>query len=257
MILGLREVYRRFALFNIAVLFAFLSACAQTAISPISQSSSVSAQNTALATADKPDRVLVYDFVATPRDVKPDSALGVMFLRRFVQQVSPTEEEVKIGREVANAMSAALVTYISNLGIPAERAYDFTLPTRGDFSVEGQFITIDEGNRLRRIGIGLGAGASEVKMLVQLYDITRRGRLRLEEFEATAKSGRKPGIAETMPAGAAVRGAAGIATAGGIAALTSSRESVEADARHAAKTIAKKIAALFATYGWISNDQPF
>ncbi len=233
----------------------FLVACAQTTVTPYGQSSPVASVIPSAAPAVKPQRVLMCDFAVSPHDVTPDSAIGVRLLERVLKEVSLTQEQIKIGREVADALSEALVKDISDLGIPAERAFDFSQPTDADLTVKGQFITIDEGNSLRRIGIGLGAGGTEVKVLVQVYDVTSSRRTRLEEFETTAKSSRKPGIAETMPVGAAIMGVTGIATSGGMAGLTSSRQTVEADARRAAKTIAKRIAELFARQGWISSDQ--
>lgn len=67
--------------------------------------------------------------------------------------------------------------------------------------IEGQFLSIDEGNRTKRVVIGLGAGRTDVKTLVQVYDARFGTRRLLEKFDADAKSGRKPGMAEMMAAG--------------------------------------------------------
>ena len=61
-------------------------------------------------------------------------------------------------------------------------------------SIEGQFLTIDEGNRARRLVIGFGAGASHVRIAVQMLE-TIAGQHRLvEDFYTNASSSRKPGF---------------------------------------------------------------
>ena len=48
----------------------------------------------------------------------------------------------------------------------AETASQIVLDGNSSFRIEGQFVSIDQGNRTRRLVIGLGAGASEVRTLV-------------------------------------------------------------------------------------------
>ena len=53
-------------------------------------------------------------------------------------------------------------------------------------SIEGQFLTIDEGNQTRRLVIGFGAGASHVRIAVQVLE-TIAGQHRLvEDFYTNA-----------------------------------------------------------------------
>jgi hypothetical protein len=154
----------------------------------------------------QPDRILVYDFAVSADDVSLDRAVGAQLLQHL-KGTSQTEEQLKIGRAMAQTLSAELVAAIQKLGLPAERAGNTPLLTDNTLAIEGQFVSIDEGNRLRRMVIGLGAGATEVKTQVQVYAVTPTNRTLLQEFETTAQSSRKPGMAETMGVGAAVRGA--------------------------------------------------
>ena len=100
--------------------------------------------------------------------------------------------------------------------------------------------------------IGLGAGSSEVRTLVQVYATTSDGRRLVEDFYTTVKSSRKPGMAETMGAGAAAgRVAESAAVSVGVTALTAHSQTVEGDAEAAAKAIAKELSKFFVQQGWI------
>ena len=108
--------------------------------------------------------------------------------------------------------------------------------TEGQLSIEGQFLTIDEGNRTRRLVIGFGAGASHVRIAVQMLE-TIAGQHRLvEDFYTNASSSRKPGFGPTMAGVGAVAGAASAVTAGvglGTTALMGPQDA-ESDTKQAA-----------------------
>lgn len=80
--------------------------------------------------------------------------------------------------------------------------------------VDGQFVKIDEGNRLRRMVIGLGMGQSALDTQVQLYQMVNGSAQQLTNFSTHADSGEMPGAALTAPAGAAAGGAAAAASLG-------------------------------------------
>jgi hypothetical protein len=94
--------------------------------------------------------------------------------------------------------------------------------------LDGQFTDINEGNRLRRMVIGLGVGASTLDSVVQVVQKTDQGSSELLDFSTHADSGYMPGAGVTGPAGAAAGGAAAVATlavnvaAGGVKTYTSS-----------------------------------
>lgn len=196
----------------------------------------------------RPERVVVYDFAVTPADIKLNSGPAARLLRRLGKD-SESDERTKLGREVAQKFSEELVKEIAELGLPAERAsHAPSLPDK-TLAVDGQFVSIDEGNRARRLVLGFGAGGTEVTAHVQVYMGTPDGSVLVEEFETKAESSKKPGVPVTMGAGAAVGGSAVVGAAAGGALDT--RASVEADARRTAKALAKELGALFARQGWI------
>jgi len=203
----------------------------------------------------KPDRVLVYDFAVSPNDVSLNRS-PVARLGNRLSGKSPTEEEIKVGRAVANALAEELVKRISALGLPAQRASGVQPPAEGTLVIEGQFVSIAEGNRLRRLVIGFGAGGSEVKTMAQVYLERAGGQYLVQEFETRAESSKKPGVATPMGVGAAVGGriATGAAVGGGLGVATEPRQTVEADARRTADELAKHLGQFFMAHGWIAKD---
>jgi hypothetical protein len=200
----------------------------------------------------RPDRILVYDFAASPDDV--DTSKGVIAdIEHLVKKAPRTKEEKAVGRHVANALSKALVKEIQNFGLPAERAAGTPSSSGNMLEIEGQFLSIDEGNRTERVIIGFGLGRTDVKTNVQLYDVTAQGRRAVEKFTTDAKSGRKPGMAVFVGAGA-LAGHAAVSTlvSGGVSAASEKfSANVEADAKRTAKEIAKRLGAFFVQQGWI------
>ena len=225
------------------------AACAPTKVRPV----------TSYGGADplpRPDRVLVYDFAVEPEQVSLNRGLFAR-LGRQVSSASTTDDELKVAREVASGFSDELVARIQKLGMPAERATADQVAPPGTLAITGEFLTIDEGNRMRRMIIGFGAGQSEVKALVQVALQTAHGPLLAEELEASAESARTPGVGPMAGAGVAARGAAEaastVAVSGGVHALTERRSEVEADARRIADELGKQLKKLFARHGWITE----
>ena len=141
------------------------------------------------------------------------------------------------------------------MGLPAERAFGQSQPIGNSYALEGQFLSIDEGNRTERVVIGLGLGRTNVKTLVQFYRDSDAGQRLIEELDVAAKSGRKPGMAETMGVGGLTGNLAVSAAVSGAAALGSETfsDTVEADAARTAKSVAKRLRTFFAEQGWVSQ----
>jgi hypothetical protein len=206
----------------------------------------------------KPQLIVVHDFTSNPGEVRLQSGLigRVTEEMRAAQGTPVAAQEAKLQDEVTRAMTAQLVQEIAKLGLPVTSA-ESAGPVAGPVvTVEGQFLTIDEGNRARRLLIGLGAGASHVRTAVQVFQ-TNGGQQRLvEDFYTNANSSRKPGLAVMGGAGAAV-GAATAVTAGVGAGTTviAGKQDAESDAKEAAVAVTKELAKFFAKQGWITAEQ--
>ena len=214
----------------------------------------------------KPDRIIVYDFAATPEEVPADDPLFGLYGRSTVPQ---TADEVILGRKLGAGIAGELVKEILSLGMPAERSSTGPIPGIGDLLIKGVFVSIDEGSRLQRIFIGFGSGAGELKTLVEIYQITTEGSRPLVSEEIKATGGKMPGMLFTVPA-AVLAGPAGLSVAAvsapgstaavGQATATSGGtnvaselgpESIGGAAKKTAKEITNALTRIFARYGWI------
>jgi len=200
----------------------------------------------------RPDVVLVYDLAVHPADISIDSALGKK-ARRSVSGSSVKDERQKVARKVVDAFSEKLVASVRKLGMMARRAAESPPGiSENAILVKGRFVRVDEGSRTKRMVFGFGAGRSELKALVRVYQTTEFGPRLLQEFETSARGSRKPGMAVPMGAGAVAGSVAtSAAISGGTGVISEKVGGVAADARRTAGKIAQELARLFARQGWI------
>jgi Domain of unknown function (DUF4410) len=181
----------------------------------------------------RPQLVVVHDYAVTREDVRVDSGIGARLER--MQQGTPDEQErLRVSHAVASALTTNLVQELRKIEMRAEAASMAPAIPGPTLSVEGQILSIDEGNKTRRMMIGLGAGASEVRTLTQVYQVKDGAHDLVEDFYTTAKS-------------------AAVATGVGLA--TERQQTAEADVKHAAREIARTMAKFFVEQGWITQDQ--
>ncbi len=198
----------------------------------------------------RPGRIIVHSFAATPGDIPADSAITGQYDRRDTPQ---TAQEVAVGRKLGDQVATRLVDEILKMGLPAERAGGGPAPQLGDLIIKGEFISIDEGSRLKRMLIGFGAGAAELKTFVEEYQVTVGGLRPLGSVEVKAGGGKTPGMLVPVVGGAvAGRAATSAAISGGMnVAQEMGPESIEGAAKRTAKEIAKVLSEAFKKRGWI------
>jgi Domain of unknown function (DUF4410) len=201
----------------------------------------------------RPDRVLVHDFAVTPTEVKLDSGLRGRLTQAFSSETT-SEQQYAAARETSAAMTAALAAGLQRYGLPVDRTSSTEAPGPGRFVlVDGQVLAVDEGNRTRRVMIGLGRGMSSVEIGARAYYLDGRAAPRpLESFNITVDSGYAPGAAETMGAGAvAGRAATSAAVGGGAhAAIEGGRADDVDEAKRAGHALAERIGKFFVRQGW-------
>jgi uncharacterized spore protein YtfJ len=200
----------------------------------------------------RPQLIVVHDFAVSASAVALDSAIGARALEA-VKGEPEVQAHLRIGEEVAKVLTENLVKEIGKLGIPTVTAAGATPVTGRGLQIEGQFLTVDQGNRLRRAVIGFGAGASEVRTMVQVFEATSEGRRLVEDFYTTAKSSRKPGFGPMAGAGAAISTVAtSAAMSSGVGLATAHSQTVEGDAKNTADEIVRMLKKFFAEQGWIA-----
>lgn len=238
---------------GIPLLAAIAAFAAIGAFGCASTSLSVSSEY-AGALLPRPQRILVFAFATSPEEVQLDWSPTVSGVWKL-KGLSAGAEREQVAHAVSRALAEHLVPKIQAMGLPAELALGPVPAISGPaLSISGQFLAIDEGNRAERVVIGLGAGRSEVRTAVQVAELFPSGRRLLDQFEIDAKSGLKPGAAETMGVGAAAGALAASAavTAAGSVGMEAFGTDVDADAERTASKIASALQDFFARQGWVS-----
>jgi len=179
-------------------------------------------------TNSRPSQVFVYPFAVNASDVSLNSG----FFQAAYRQMSddnPTDQQAQIAHQTAQNICIQVAADLTQKGINSTCLQRGVPPTGSNVLIlDGQFTDISEGNRLRRMVIGLGSGQSKVDTVVQVIQKTDQGSTEILDFETTADSGYMPGAGITGPAGAAAGGATAAASlgvnlaAGGVKTYTSS-----------------------------------
>ncbi len=198
----------------------------------------------------RPDRILVYDFAATPADVPADSALAG---HPDVQQTPQTAEQIETGRQVGAEIAAKLVEEIRSLGLPAERASTQTTPQLNDIVIRGYLLSMDEGSRAKRMAIGFGSGASRLSVAAEGYQMTAQGLRKLGSGTVDTGGAKGPGAAVPLAVTLATANPLGLIVSSGMKVYgeASGSAKIEGRAEQAAKTIAEEMKPRLRQQGWI------
>ncbi|MGH7925154.1 MAG: DUF4410 domain-containing protein [Candidatus Binatus sp.] len=203
------------------VMLAFAAfACAGAQVTQQSSAAPIS--------AGPPTAVFVYPFAASASDVSLNSSIFQVAYRNMSGE-DESAQQLEIAHQTAQNICIQVAANLTQKGISTTCLQRGVPPTGNNVLIlDGQFTDISEGNRLRRMVIGLGAGASKVDTVVQVIQKTDQGSNELLDFSTSADSGYMPGAGITGPAGAAAGGAAAAASlgvnlaAGGVKNVTSS-----------------------------------
>jgi hypothetical protein len=115
--------------------------------------------------------VYVSDFELDAADITPDQS-RLSRARRFAGSVSPLhlaqQDPQKKSQEIVTKMADTLVADLQHDGIDARRLpAGAPLPAQG-WLVRGVFLSVDEGNRVRRAVVGFGAGQGKIELAVAI-----------------------------------------------------------------------------------------
>jgi hypothetical protein len=200
-----------------------------------------------------PTQILVYDFAVSPAEVSADSA-AANELRGAGDDPYSTAQKTSLEHQIAAIVADKLVEDLRGLDLPAMRWRGPAPTGPGIYTIEGQFVTIDEGNAAMRMIVGFGAGGTEIKTLVQAYASEPTGKRQLAEAEVSSESSNAPGLAATLPVGSAI---SGVATAAAIQTGVGAVREINTDVREGAEETAEAIVELMKPrlekLGWIDD----
>ncbi len=141
--------------------------------------------------------VYVADFDLDVANVKPDSGPGSR-LRRLggILPSGPlrsSKDPQTHAKEIVAEMADDLTDDLKKAGVDARRvAPGEPAPTEG-WKIRGVFLSVDEGNRLQRAVVGLGAGQTNFQVAVSLDDLSTPNLPPLYQQTEEGASKDKPG----------------------------------------------------------------
>jgi hypothetical protein len=193
-----------------------------------------------------PPVFLVYDFAVSPGDALADN-----YGHHYAAPQASSSDDTK-AKQLAASLSRQLVDQLNKKGVNARGAADTENPPLNAIVLRGHFVTIDEGNRIARMVIGFGAGATELRVAVQVYQAEESGLRRLAQAEASAAGNKMPGMAAPVGVGALAGNAArSAAISGGMNVVQEVTGGLDSDAGNLAKKLAERAASFYKRQGWL------
>jgi hypothetical protein len=153
--------------------------------------------------------VYVRDFLFDAQNLKPDQ--GLLGSRggpigRLLQGLKPSEDPAAKAQELVTLLSNSIVAGLNNGGIFSSRLGPCAFTPSIGLLVGGEFLEVDEGNRMRRAMVGFGAGSEEVKVQVEVYDLAKDRNSPFLVYGAGEEGRKGPGaVAFRNPYAAAAR----------------------------------------------------
>ena len=199
----------------------------------------------------KPSHIWVYDFAATPADVPAESSLAGQYSEHSTPQ---TAEQIATGRKLGAEIAKELIKQIRDMGMPAELGGAGTKPQINDIVIRGYLISYNKGSAAKRILIGFGSGASDLKVAAEGFQMTAEGLRKLGSGTAESGGSKAPGADLGVLGLIATHNPAGLIISSGVKVYGEETGSSKVEGR--AKAIAKEIGDVlkkrFQEQGWIS-----
>jgi hypothetical protein len=198
----------------------------------------------------RPETIWVYDFAATPADLPVKTSLDKEY---FSGSEPQTPEQIAEGRKLGKAIETELVDLIREMGISAEHAMAGSTQQVNDIVLQGYILSYDEGSEKKRIGIGLGSGASDLKVAVEGLQMTAKGLRLIGSGSMDAEGNKTPGGAVGLATLIATHNPAGLIISTGMKVYDekSGAGKVEGRAKQTAKEIADILKKRFEEQGWL------
>jgi Domain of unknown function (DUF4410) len=199
----------------------------------------------------RPNKILVYDFVASATDVPAGSSIAGAV---GPPSESPSAEQVQTGRRLGALIADDLVADIQGMGLPAVHAVPGTSPQVGDGVIRGYLVSVEGGGVVKRFVIGFGYGTSEMDTVVEGYIMTPQGLRKLGSGTLSSSGNKTPGAIVPAAVTIATGNPIGLIVVGGTKVLgeATGRNTLEGRARATADEIADQLRIRFQDRGWIS-----
>jgi hypothetical protein len=198
------------------VMALLFGACATSTVTPTFPTSD---------TLVRPDRVLVYDFAATPTELEAKYGLDAQTSGGTGPQAQ-TQEEIRVGRTFAKALTDNLLQTLRSRGIDSYRAGESPPPGPNTASIKGRFMRPGRPDGPMVAGFGVADGL--VHTNIEIYQGTGLNLQVVAQAEIATTSNLSPKLNSAPDA------------------------TIEADARQTATQVADRIVDYYKRRGWIN-----
>ena len=219
-----------------------IAGCASTKVT--------SRDEAAVGKLPRPNTIWVYDFAATPDEVPEESALAGQHSEHNPPQ---TAEHIKAGRQLGAEIEAELVKLIRGMGMPAEHAVKATKAQINGLVLRGYLVSFNKGSAAKRILIGFGSGASDLKVAVEGFQMTAQGLRKVGGGTTDSEGGKTPGADLGVLGLIATHNPAGLIVSRGLKIYEekSGKSTIKGREEQTAKEIADVLKKRFQEQGWI------
>jgi hypothetical protein len=201
---------------------------------------------------DQPTQIVVYPFAASAADVTLNQSI-VQRAYRGATDENAKAAQLQIAHDTAQAVCDQVVSDLKGSGYNAVCVPRGTYVAGGNILIlDGALTDISEGNRLRRLVIGFGAGSSTLNSNVSMYQRVGGNLNQVLAFSTHADSGKMPGAAVMAPVGVAAGG--GAAAVMGVNAAVGGAKTYSSSTNALAKKTSAQIIKMVTDYteraGW-------
>lgn len=126
-------------------------------------------------------------------------------------------------------------------------------PAPGTWLVRGEIRRVDQGSRAKRAVVGLGAGRTEMRTRVTVYQVTTAGLVPLIRFNTTGHSGMEPGVALGVATGGVGTAMSAASAAGSL--VLSSLPGVSSDIDRTSYEIAAVVSVYLQRQGLLGSSR--
>jgi Domain of unknown function (DUF4410) len=228
----------------LAALAMALGACAQSVVRP--------SMRIAGAKLPRPSRILIYAVLTDQAKVTEYNGI----LSQQPVNPSPAERRRLLRESASAAFETGLTNGLKSLGFNVAPVSRESPIGADELLIESRCLAIDQGDPLRRLIIGFAAGASRFESIVNAYQ--GPDQRKLLEFTTLADSGKLPGVAVTLPAGALVQGGVSMALVASNAVssgFSAYQTEVAQLALASAEEAVRYLSEYFAARGWVQAHQ--
>ncbi len=149
-------------------------------------------------------RIYVADFELDAANIQPDEGRAAR-ARRLVGSLLPgraqhngSDSQARAA-QIVSQMSQSLIADLDQAGLQAIRLPPGVPLASNGWLLRGVFLSVDEGNRLRRAVVGFGQGQTSFQVAIAMDDLASPGGPKTYyQTTAAGKSGDMPGAVVTM-----------------------------------------------------------